>query len=370
MKKFLFLTIIAVFLSSCSDDSDSSSSGDNYDRSGMLTNWADNIIIPRFVDYQSKVGLLKNGVATFTTTPNQANLDNLRITWINVSKSYQYVNAFNIGKAEDINFTRCTNIYPVNTSGIQANIASGNYDFSLLSQYDKQGLSALDYMLNGLALNDSEIIGFYTTNANAVNYNKYLVDLTSRLKTNVDAIVNDWNSSYRATFIASNGSAVSSSVNKMVNSFVKYFEKDLRAGKIGIPAGIYSNGALYPEKVEAYYKNDISKMLLNEAVNGAQDFFNGKHFNSTTEGMSLKSYLDFLNTVRNGQNLSTIINNQFIAIEAVNNTFNTSLSYQVNSDNSVMISSFDQLQQNVVYFKLDMMQALNITVDYVDADGD
>ena len=35
-----------------------------------------------------------------------------------------------------------------------------------------------------------------------------------------------------------------------------------------------------------------------------------------------------------------------------------------------MILSFDELQKNVVYFKLDMMQALNITVDYVDADGD
>jgi hypothetical protein len=35
-----------------------------------------------------------------------------------------------------------------------------------------------------------------------------------------------------------------------------------------------------------------------------------------------------------------------------------------------MITAFDQLQWNVVYFKTDMMPALNITVDYVDADGD
>jgi hypothetical protein len=35
-----------------------------------------------------------------------------------------------------------------------------------------------------------------------------------------------------------------------------------------------------------------------------------------------------------------------------------------------MILAYDALQQNVVYFKLDMMQALNITVDYIDSDGD
>ena len=35
-----------------------------------------------------------------------------------------------------------------------------------------------------------------------------------------------------------------------------------------------------------------------------------------------------------------------------------------------MLAAYDAIQQNVVYLKLDMMQALNITVDYVDSDGD
>jgi hypothetical protein len=30
----------------------------------------------------------------------------------------------------------------------------------------------------------------------------------------------------------------------------------------------------------------------------------------------------------------------------------------------------DALQQNVIYTKLDMMQALNITIDYIDSDGE
>lgn len=370
MRKILFLTAILGVFASCSSDNESPTSGDNFDRVALLTNWADNIIIPRFEDYQSKIVLLNNDVATFNASPNQDNLDNLRVSWLNAYKSYQYVNVFNIGKADEINFTNCTNIYPVNTAGIEANVMSGTYNLELLSQFDKQGLSALDYMLNGLASSDTEILDFYTTDAKALNYKKYLLDLSAKLKTNADAIVNDWNGAYKATFIASSGNSVSSSLNKMVNNFVKNFEKDIRAGKIGIPAGIYSNATKFPEKVEAYYKNDISKVLLNESVKGAQDFFNGKHFNSATEGESLKSYLNFLNTVRNGQNLSTIINNQFAIINNTNATLSDSFSSQVNTNNAKMILSFDELQKNVVYFKLDMMQALNITVDYVDADGD
>jgi len=35
-----------------------------------------------------------------------------------------------------------------------------------------------------------------------------------------------------------------------------------------------------------------------------------------------------------------------------------------------MLSTYDGLQKNVVLLKVDMLQALNINVDFVDADGD
>lgn len=371
MKKILLLITTFLGLVSCSSDSSNEeTSNDNFNRTEMLTNWADNLIIPRYVNYQSKLVALQTSTTIFIETPDQTNLDALRNNWLEAYKAYQYVGSFAIGKAAEINLNSTVNIYPTNTSGIQTNIASGSYDFNLLSQYDKQGLPALDYMINGLATSDAEIIDFYVTHTDATKYKQYLVDLVNQLKANIDLVVADWNGSFRTVFINSNGNSVSSSVNRMVNNFVKYFEKDIRSGKVGIPAGIFSNGTLFPEKVEAYHKNDISKLLLNEAIMATQDFFNGKHFNATTEGASLKSYLVYLNTVRSGQSLSTIINNQFEVINNTNASLNDSFSSQVLSNNTAMISSFDAMQQNIVYFKLDMMQALNISVDYVDADGD
>ena len=43
---------------------------------------------------------------------------------------------------------------------------------------------------------------------------------------------------------------------------------------------------------------------------------------------------------------------------------------QITADNSVMLDTYDQLQINVINLKVDMLQKLNINVDYVDADGD
>jgi hypothetical protein len=47
-------------------------------------------------------------------------------------------------------------------------------------------------------------------------------------------------------------------------------------------------------------------------LKASQDFFNGKHFNSTATGEGLGSYLDYLK-IRNEQ-LSSIINKQFTTI--------------------------------------------------------
>ena len=370
MKKIIAIFALLVIVFACSKSEDQLAPKNNYDRTALLTHWADNIIVPSFINYQSKVQTVVTDVSTFNTSPNVSNLQRVRASWLEAYKAYQYISMYNFGKAEEVYVKESSNTYPTNTVGIDANISSGNYNLALLSQFDKQGFPALDYLINGLDTNDAIIVGFYDTNANANNYKQYLVAVSDRLLSNANNIVTNWNSVYKNSYIANNGTSVSSAVNFTTNNFVKNIEKDIRTGKLGIPAGIFSTGVLYANKVEGFYKNDISKILLNEAIKASQDFFNGKHFNSTTTGPSLKGYLDFLNTVRNGQKLSDIINNQFTNVFTVNNQLNNSFSVQVTNDNAKMILAYDALQQNVIYTKLDMMQALNISIDYVDGDGD
>ena len=372
MKKLLilFTALITIVACSSSDDSSDVTGGSNYDRKLLLTNWADNIIVPSYTNYQSKIKVLATNIAAFNTTPSEANLLTVRASWLEAYKAYQYVAIYSFGKSEEINLKESANTYPTNAAGIDANIATGGYNLTLLSQFDKQGFPALDYLINGLGTTNASIISFYSTNANETKYQKYLTDVVARLQTTADTVLADWNSGYKATYIANSGTTVSSSVNITTNNYVKNLEKNIRSGKMGIPSGVFSSGVKFPEKVEAYYKNDVSKELFTTALKASQDFFNGKHFNSSTTGEGLKSYLDYVNALRTGVKLSTIINNQFSAIFTSTATLNTSFSNQINSDNSKMLAAYDALQQNVVYVKLDMMQALNITIDYVDGDGD
>lgn len=370
MKRILLLVGFIAAFYACSSNSDGGSSSDTFDRTALLTNWADNIIIPAYENYQSKVQVLNTNAATFSVTPTEANLQTLRASWLEAYKAYQYISLYNTGKAEEISLKESANTYPTNAAGIEANVTSGSYNLSLFGQFDKQGFPALDYLINGLGANDALITGFYVTNAKATNYKKYLTDLTTVLKTNADAMVTDWNASFRDTFVNSNGKSVSSSTNKTVNVFVKTLERDIRSAKVGIPIGKMSNGTTFPEKVEGYYKGDASKALFVASITAAQDFFNGKHFGNATTGPGLKSYLDFLNSDRDGQKLSDIINAQYATILSIATPLNDNFSQQIFIDNAKMNTLYDALQQNQVYNKLDMMQALDITIDYVDGDGD
>ncbi len=371
MRKLIFLFVFTALGISCSSSDDKPSNpGDSFNRTELLTHWADNLIIPAYQNYSNKLTSFSGDVSNFTNAPTQENLENMRTSWLVAYQAYQQIMLYNLGKASDINFKEATNTYPTNVAGIEQNIANGNYDLELLSQYSKQGFPAFDYLLNGLGDSDADILAYYVSNANAAAYKQYLLNLTTVMNSKISAILIDWNGSYRASFIASNGTSVTSSTSKMTNIFVKNFEKDIRSGKVGIPAGVFSNGTLFPEKVEGFYKKDISKVLVNTALQSQQDFFNGKYFGGSQVGPSLKSYLDDVKAIRGGQNLSAIINNQFQTIYSANQILNDNFSQQIATDNSKMLQAYDAMQQNVVYFKLDMMQALNITIDYVDGDGD
>lgn len=374
MKKIiLFVSGLALFIS-CSSNNDGVDdvpvNKDGYDRTALLVNWADNIIIPSFQNYEAKVQELITANNTFTASPSQVNLDVVRTKWLEAYKLYQRAYIFEIGKAEQIKFNDFTNTYPTNTTDIQTNISTGTYNLAALSQNDNQGFPAIDYMINGLAGTDAEILDFYTTNADATKYKNYLTAIVNRLKINVDLILTDWNTTFRNSFVTNNGSSATSSTNKMVNIFVKNYEYYLRALKVGVPSGALTDHITNPTKTEGYYKNDVSRELLLEAVQANQDFFNGKKANQTGNGESLKAYLDYLLTVKGGADISTVINNQFTAIYTSINTVSPSFSDQITNDNTKMLALYDELQKNVRNFKIDLMQKMDIVVDYIDNDGD
>lgn len=369
IKKIFSVVLLALFIAACSSSDDtvvSETPGNtSFDRAGMLRNIADNIIVPAYQGLTTNLSTLATARDNFVATPNQVNLETLRSAWLTAYKTWQHVEAFNIGRAEEIQYSFQMNIYPVSTTDVENNITNENYDLTHPNNNDAVGFPALDYMLHGLGVTDTEILEKYTTNAASDKYKTYLSDLVNQMQLLTQEVLNDWTTSYRDTFIASTANTATSATNKFINDFIFYYEKGLRANKIGIPAGNFSATPL-PEKVEALYNQEVSKELALEALTAVQNLFNGTQYNGSASGESFKTYLTFLNRTE----LATLINTQFNTAREKIQALNANFFTQINTDNTKMTEAYDALQAAVVLLKVDMLQAFNISVDYVDADGD
>ena len=366
---FGLTALIGILLVGCSDDEGGVAS-DSFDRKAMLVNWADNIIVPGYESYVSKLEILNTAAQTFTSSPSSENLTTLREAWLNANLAWQKVGMFEIGKAEAITLINYTNIYPTNTGDLINTIESGDYDLTSVNKQDEQGFPAIEYLIYGVRDTDQDIVDLYSQEMVNHPYKIFLLDLTERLETLATSVLDDWKSGYRDTFVNNDGSEATSSVNKLVNDYIFYYEKHLRAGKVGIPSGVFS-GSIAPEKVEGYYSGK-SKVLFDASLDAMQAFFNGKSpdSNLAVEGEGLKTYLDFVQDVSEGEDLGALINAQFEQARNEAEGLPDNFATQVENDNAFMLQTYDELQKNVVNMKVDMLQALNIRVDYVDADGD
>ena len=342
----------------------SSSQGDTFDRGSILANYSENIIIPRYNTFKSSMDILKNSIETFVNSPNSDNYDALQSDWIDSYKKWQYVEVFNISKAEEIMYGLTMNTYPVSKERTDNNINEGKTDLTNPNDWSAQGFPGIDYMLHGIAETKDAVIELYNSES---KYGDYLLTLGSVMNENTIQVVDDW-TTYKDVFNSSFDNTATSAFNMMVNDFVYYFEKGLRTNKIGIPAGRFSSTPL-PDKIEAYYysKNsfgNLSKTLALESRKGVEELFLGLNSDGL-EGPSYKSYLDYLES-EIGSSVKTKFEEAALRIDDLKHNFLT----QISENNTLMLVAFDALQTIVVNLKTDMLSNFNIAVDYTDADGD
>jgi len=369
MKKlFLFISII-LFTFACGDDDPITEvfpNEDSFSRAEMLEFWADEIIIPAYTNYISDLDILKESSTAFFTDPSEPNFNTFRDSYILAYTSWQQVSMFEIGKAEEIGLRNFTNIYPTNVDLIESNINNQNFDLALPSNFVAQGFPALDYLLFGKG-DDDEVIVQALTSANVTTYVEALIDRLNDLSTEV---LDDWNGGFRDEFVSNDGSSATASTDKLVNDFLFYYERFLRAAKVGIPAGVFS-GNTEPDRVEGLFSDIYSKLFFEAGFSSAQDFFNGISFIDGREGVSLKQYLEEIQLTNNSDfDIAASINDNWQSAELVLIDINANFRNQVLEDNAEMLALYDELQKAVVSLKVDMLQALNIQVDFVDADGD
>ena len=370
----IILGAVAV-LAGCDPNKGEPSPADNTkDRAVILSHLADNIIIPSYAAFQDVLNVMLEKTQAFSTSPDEASLGALRQAWVNAYLGWQKVELFEFGPADRYTLRNFFNIYPADVAGIIANMNDPSVNLDLPASYAQQGFPALDYLLNGLGPDDTAILAAYTTDADAAKRMEYLNRIVGRMNTLLTNVVNDWNGSYRDTFVSKTGLDIGSSTGLVVNAYVLYYERYIRSGKIGIPSGaaIGSTGQPYPERVEAFYRRDISGPLAKNAHAAAKGFFNGVDVRTGAAGPSFKTYLDALGAKDDSSAtlLSDLINNQFDVISSKLDQLSPDYYQQIQTANGEMVDTYAEMQKLVRMLKVDMTSAMSVTITYTDNDGD
>lgn len=341
-------------------------------RQALLENIADHFILPGYANFKVKAEYMDSQGKAFTTKPNDSTLVAFRSAWVDAYIEWQKVAMFNVGPAEAYVPTSYFNSFPTKTVEIEQNIIS-TPNLDLPSTYSQQGFPALDYLINGLG-NDAETVARYTTASDAALRIAYLNTLTERIKSIFNTINDGWyTGGYRAKFVGNTELNAGSPTSHLINAFVYHYEKHLRSGKIGTPSDAFgAAGKTFPEEVEAYYKKDLSKTLAKTSHQAVIDVFNGKSFKTGTEVYSFKAHLNALGATdsKTGENLSAIINTQFVTVEEKLNVLSDNFAQQITNDNIKMLYTFNAMQTTVRLLKVDMVSAMSVTITYVDSDGD
>ena len=348
---------------------------EDYDKLSLLTNLADNYIIPSLDAYKSKIITLNIHVDSFIVNPNISNLTLLRTNWEEALLNWQDIGFLDFGPSEYILLRKQTNTFPIDTTELNNFISLADWNLDYASSYDSKGLQALDYLLFKPGHSESELITYFQNNTNAKNYLKAVAE---DLNQNINFVTNQW-VSYREDFIndfevtQSNFSTNSqgSSISNIINALCLHYEFYVRRGKVGLPLGVFNGFSQLelPELVECYYSGKSTQNLV-RSINSLRKYVTGSSYLNNDNGLGLDDYMDFVNAEQSTQQLSTVIDNQFLTILDEVNNINGPLSEEIINNKSQITQTYQELQQLVPYIKVDMTSALGVLITYQDNDGD
>lgn len=355
MKKSFILSIVfsLFFISSCdTNKGDKKEDGPDFDQSAMLSNFSENIILPSFENLVLQTQELGLAADSFGLEKNQRTLEVLQAQFKQTYLAWQQVSHLEFGPSDAAGIRSNVNIFPTNTSLIEQNIQKGNSVLDALGNKAAKGFPALDYLIH--KDNDSALLVAFSDTKRT----EYLLKVVEDLSSKINKVSTDW-VAYKSTFNNATGTDVGSSAGMLINALNQHYERFFRDGKIGIPLGVRSSGTARPQDSEAFYAGFSFDLI-------AANYMAMKELYIGADGIGLDDYL----IASGAEDIDEVIKSQMVIIESKLNQFNTTMPQAIQNQNSELLSTYQEIQKLIVYWKVDMPSRLGILITYQDNDGD
>lgn len=338
---------------------------DSFDRSEMLENMAQNLIIPAYTDLQTRVSTLESSAVGFTQNPDLNSLQDLQADWQAAYASWQFANAFNFGPAGEEGIRRSlleeVGTFPVSVEKIETAII-GSPDFNDFNR-DARGFLAVEYLIFGTENGNSAVVEAFSSQ----NRKDFLLGAVSDIDRRIGEVLSAWNGGYASEFTQNEGTDVGSSTSMLYNEFVRSFES-AKNFKLGLPLGRRPGQTQSePQLVEAYYSGKSVEML-GLHLTAIENSWHGR----SRQGQNGPGFREYLETVEGGQALIEATETQLAEVKAALEDLpeTPDLAEQVQISPAPADRLHTELQKHTRFFKSDMSSLLGISITFSSGDGD
>jgi len=359
IKNTLCILLITLGIFACKKSEDSTVSNE-FDDSAFLSNAADNLIVPAYVNALESAKELQTASNNFTANSTDANLVILQTKWKEAFLSWQIASPYNFGPAEGTskNIMEFIATFPIDITLTESIISAKDYSFNDFN-VDTRGFATVGYLVNNGT--NTELIASFDSYRKAY-LSAVITDIVDRLS----IVTSTWQSTYRDVFVANTGTATGGSISDYYNQFLISYEGN-KNYKLAFPAGLGAGqSGVQPHLVEAYY-GGFSLDLAETHLQAIENIWYG----NSTDGTIGIGFDDFLETVEGGEELKTqtisSLENVWVKMNAIPKS---SLVETLNSDPMTVISTVEEMQKHTRYFKSDLSTKIGVAVTYSDGDGD
>lgn len=354
MKKILAMAMLVTMIA-CGGDNDT---GDKvtFDQKPMLENLGNNIIVPAFETLSIETKALKDSVTKLLASPTQEMLDNTRIALKEARLAWQACLPYQFGPAQQNRMLGGLAIYPLDVTRVESKISANDTDVTGFSNEDARGFQAVGYFIHGNGQDDASILTALTGTRAA-----YLQAVVNLIHGVSNKTFNDWKMGFLNNFTSSLGTSRGSSFAQFYQANIQIFERFVRDGKVGLPAGIFpnaGNGPTKPINAEAYYAG-YSVELLMAALQAYELSYTGG------EGTGLQEVLVGLEATE----LAEATTAQYTTLIEEAGKLSDPLTDQIANDLDPMETLFNEMQELIRLYKADINSTVGISLES-DNDGD
>ena len=355
------VVLIAAACSKSPSPSKSSSLFGSYNQTAMLNNIGSNVLMAGINNFSTSATAAQVAINAFAAAPNTTTLTAAQSAWIAMAQNWANVAPFDFGPIQDNLIEANVDTWPANDSKIETAITAGSAASAVGS--DTKGLKGLEYLL--FDANGSAAVLTKYTNSTAAAREAFLKSVAQDMVTQATNLQNGWKNGYLSTFEGAQGNDVSSSVSQMVNTISLYLDqvKNMKVGNtIGMGVKV-NDGKPHPELIEyTIAEQSLPVMIAN--VQAMKTAFDGG------SGQGLDDLLNYVNAKNSGQNLSTVVDNQFTDVITKLNAITPPYATAVSTQATQLQAVFASLKTLIAYFKVDVANNLGVTITFTDTDGD